>query len=123
VGVSKEERKHQQQRADLRREIERKTALDAQREQSGLAYEHLVAAARGYDSLWAHLGSGEFRSLSMRPDGSDGGTFILKAVLEVQQTPYGVYMYGEMKHASDLPGLLDRLLLRADWREDKYYRP
>jgi len=122
VGESKAERQKYLDREATRREIERKQRQADWPEGAGGGFDRLAASARGYDSLWSHLGSGEFRSLVYRPAGGGGGTFTLKAVLEVQQTAYGVYMYGGLKHAVDLPGLLDSLLLRADWREDKYWR-
>lgn len=123
MGVSKEEVRIQAARAALRREVETiQRAAEGSAQGMG-AVERLAAFSTGYDALWSHLGSEGFRSLSVRPNGGGGRTFNLKAVLEVQQTSYGVYMYGEVKNAADIPGLLDRLLVRADWRTDKYYKP
>lgn len=67
------------------------------------------------------MASGHLRSLVVKGDGDGGGTFTLKAVLEVPEGALGVYMYGEVASVEILPSLIDDLLRKGDWRWDKYF--
>lgn len=74
-----------------------------------------------YDDLGDLMASGHLRSLVVKGDGDGGGTFTLKAVLEVPEGALGVYMYGEVASVEILPSLIDDLLRKGDWRWDKYF--
>lgn len=74
-----------------------------------------------YNDLGDLMASGDLRSLVVKGDGDGGGTFTLKAVLEVPEGALGVYMYGEVASVEILPSLIDDLLRKGEWRWDKYF--
>lgn len=81
-----------------------------------------VSAYRGegFDDLGDLLASGCFTRLLVRDDGTGGGTWTLKAVLEARGQSLPVYMHGHVKNVADLPAVIDRLLRKGDWHEDKH---
>lgn len=84
-----------------------------------------VSAHRGhsYDDFGDLVASGDFTGLVVRGDDFCGFTFTLKAVLVLRSRPFGVYMHGTCKTSAEVMPLIDRLLRKGDWHEDKYYKP
>lgn len=87
----------------------------AQPEYAGSTYR-----GQGYQDLDELLASGDFRRLIVRPDGRDGGSWTLKAVLLVRSRSLHVYMHGVVSDLVEMRPLIDRLLRKGDWHEDKY---
>jgi hypothetical protein len=81
-----------------------------------------VSAYRGegFDDFGDLLASGCFTRLLTRDDGTGGATWTLKAVLEARGHSLPVYMHGHVKNVADLPAVIDRLLRKGDWHEDKH---
>lgn len=75
---------------------------------------------QGYDSFGDFVASGDYRRLIVRPDGHTGGSWTLKGVLLVRERSLPVYMHGFVDHLSALLPLLDRLLRKGEWHEDRY---
>lgn len=98
-------------------------ALDDARRNHGRVERKRSAAVNDcYDSLGDFLQSGQFRSLVVRPGNGGGTTWTLKAVLELPEGLAPVYMHGVVKHADQIPSVVDYCLQRGDWREDRYYK-
>lgn len=77
---------------------------------------------QGFDDFGDLVASGDFSGLVVRGDELCGYTFTLKAVLTVRARSVGVYMHGAVKTCAEIMPLIDRLLRKGDWHEDKYFR-
>lgn len=75
---------------------------------------------QGYDSFGDFVASGDYRRLIVRPDGATGGTWTLKGVLLVRERSLPVYMHGHVDSLDQVLPLLDRLLRKGEWHEDRY---
>jgi len=105
--------------------FQRKTEQGAPtaRPASGLQHGRTTAVQDSYDSLGELMASGQFRRLLVRPDGFDGATWTLKAVLDLPEGDAAVYMHGSVKHMMDLPSVIEYCVRKGDWREDKHATP
>lgn len=123
MGESKSERLKWEGRAETQREHQRliksgTTSLPPQVRAELLALGQVLE-----DVLGDVLDSGEPVRLIVEPDLTGGATFTLKTVQGVSQARRGVYLHGKVKHAGDVSEALRRVILKGDWREDKYWRP
>lgn len=75
---------------------------------------------QGYDSFGEFVASGDYRRLIVRPDGRDGGSWTLKGVLVVRERSLPVYMHGVVDNLAEVLPLIDRLLRKGEWHEDRY---
>lgn len=87
---------------------------------SGMERHRSAAVQDSYDSFGEFLATGQFRRLLVRPDGFDGATWTLKAVLDLPEGDAPVYMHGSVKHTLDLPAVINYCLEKGDWRHDRH---
>lgn len=98
------------------------TSQSPQEGEEGPPARPRVSSHRGYgfDDLGALMAAGCLTRLVVRDNGDDGSVFTLKAVLSVRGQQLHVYMHGVCRSSEELPEVLDRLIRKGDWHEDKF---